>query len=140
MRRLKKLFAVGLAVMSLATSAMPAMAQSRSENFFVYLNGGSVVSSGSAKKEVSGTMYTYTQERPGTSVEWVQGQETVNLRGRSSGGGTKVTALKQTKYSGANYLTYLSGYGTIGNYYKLAVQYDSDNPYQKLDLQCTWRP
>lgn len=137
----KKMVALVLAASTLMSSiSVPVMADSRTENFFVYLNGGSVVSSGSAKKTVAGAMYTYTRERPGTSITWVQGEETVNLRGRSAGGTTGVTSLGETSYAGATYLSYYSGYGKIGSYYKLAVQYASDNPYEKLDLQSTWRP
>lgn len=137
----KKMVALALAMSTLVCSMSgPVMADSRTENFFVYLNGGSVVSSGSAKKTITGTMYTYTKERPGTSIKWVQGEETINLRGRSSGGTTGVTSLGETSYAGATYLTYKSGYGKVNSYYKLAVQYASDNPYEKLDLQCTWRP
>lgn len=141
MKCLRKLLAVGLAVMSLATSAVvPAMAESRTENFTVYLNGGSIVSGGSARKEVSGKMYAYVSERPGTYVDWVQGAEVVNLRGRSANGQVKVTSLRQTAYSGGYYMTYYSGYGNLNSYYKLAVQYDDENPYEYLELQCSWRP
>lgn len=137
----KKLVALVLAMSTAMCSiSVPVMADSRTENFFVYLNGGSVVSSGSVKKTMAGTMYTYTKERPGTSISWVQGEETVNLRGRSAGGATGVTSLGETSYAGATYLTYKPGYGSLNSYYKLAVQYASDNPYEKLDLQCTWRP
>lgn len=137
----KRMVALVLAMLTAVCSiSVPVMADSRTENFFVYLNGGSVVSSGSAKKTVTGTMYTYTKERPGTAITWVQGVETVNLRGRSANGTTGVTYLGETSYAGATYLTYKSGYGSLNSYYKLAVQYASDNPYEKLDLQCTWRP
>lgn len=137
----KKMVALVLAMSTMLCSvSAPVMANSRTENFFVYLNGGSVVSSGSAKKTIAGTMYTYTKERPGTSITWVQGVETVNLRGRSSGGTAGATSLGETSYAGATYLTYKSGYGLMNSYYRLAVQYASDNPYEKLDLQCTWRP
>ena len=77
----KKMVALALAMSTLVCSmSVPVMADSRTENFFVYLNGGSVVSSGSAKKTITGTMYTYTKERPGTSIKWVQGEESINLR------------------------------------------------------------
>lgn len=138
----KKMVALVLAVSTLM-GIMPVSVMAdetvRTEDFYVYLNGGSKVSSGSARKAVAGAMYTYTQERPGTSITWVQGVETVNLRGRSING-TQATTLGETSYAGPVYLTYNTGYGSIGSHYKLAVQYASDNPYEKLDLRCTWRP
>ena len=37
-------------------------------------------------------------------------------------------------------MPYLSGYGTVGTYYKLAIEYDNDNPYKYVDLYVTWTP
>lgn len=137
----RRLLAIVLAVSTLVGStSVSALANSRTENFFVYMNGGSVVSSGAAKKTEYGSMYTYTKERPGSTITWVQGVETVNLRGRNVGTATKATVLGETSYRGSTYLGYLSGCGKMNHYYKLAVQYASDNPYEKLDLECLWRP
>lgn len=138
----KVITAILLAAVTLSSAiSVPVMADtSRTEKFYVYINGGSQVSSGSAKKAKSGTMYTYTRAIAGSNVTWVQGVETVNLRGRTQDGKTGVTSLGETSYQGPIYLTYKYGYGTVGAYYRLAVQYASDNPYEKLELQCTWRP
>lgn len=137
---IKKLTAFTCAIMMMCSVlAIPVNAASKTENFHVYINGGSVVSSGTAKKDDSlNYMYTYTSKRSGTTVNWVS-SETVNLRGRTSSG-TKCTALGTRTSPGARNLTYSSGYGYKGNYYRVAVQYDNSNPYTHLDLTVKWIP
>lgn len=136
-KKIVTLFLTALTLTSFATT--PVMAAKRTETFYVYLGGGSKVSSGSAKKDVGGGMWYEVKEAPGSTITWVQGVETVNLRGRTFGG-TQCTNLAQRSTRGKGTMSYFSGYGTIGSYYKLAVQYDSSNPYEHLELQCSWIP
>jgi len=118
---------------------MSIYAASATENFHVYINGGSVVSGSSAKKETTyDFMYAYVSKRSGTTVNWLS-SETVNLRGRTSSG-VQCTALGSRNTIGTSNLAYNSGYGNFGSYYKLAVQYASNNPYTHLDLTATWTP
>jgi len=118
---------------------MSIYAASESENFHVYINGGSVVSSKSARKDTPyGHMVVFVQKRPGTTVNWLS-SEKVNIRGRTING-AKCTALGSRNTRGVSELDYDSGYGKQGLYYKLAVQYASDNPYTHLDLTARWTP
>lgn len=138
--RLKKALSTIMATLALTFCVtVPVLAEQKTETFHVYLGGGSDVSSQSARKDVGGGMWYNVKEAPGTSITWVQGVETVNLRGRTSAG-TKCTALAQRSTRGTGIMKYYSGYGVMGNRYKIAVQYDSDNPYQHLELQCSWIP
>ncbi|MDD3278589.1 MAG: hypothetical protein PHG16_06855 [Lachnospiraceae bacterium] len=138
--RIKRVLATVLTSLTVASLAItPVMAAQRTETFYVYLGGGSKVSSGSAVKDVGGGMWYSVKEAPGTTITWVQGVETINLRGRTSGG-TQCTTLAQRSTRGSGIMSYFSGYGSIGSYYKMAVQYDDSNPYQHLELQCSWIP
>lgn len=139
--KLKRVMATLISVVSVLTIiSTPVMAASRTETFYVYINGGSRVSSGAAKKSAAGKMKYNVVEAPGTSIGWAQGVETVNLRGRTSGNEAGCTSLGQTRYRGEGWLSYDSGHGTVGTFYKIALQYASSNPYTHLELQCTWTP
>lgn len=68
--------------------------------------------------------------------------EYVYFRGRSIGG-SQATALAYQNYYGTmreGNLTYLSGYGSVGSYYKMAIEYSNDNPYQYVYLNVGWAP
>ena len=107
------------------------------EDFHVYINGGSVVSSKSSRKATTTDhMTAHVNKRTGTTVNW-RSSEKVNLRGRTSSG-EKCTVLGSRNTEGSSQLAFYSGHGHVGDYYKIAVQYASDNPYKHLDLTVTW--
>ena len=114
------------------------------ENFHVYINGGSVVSSQVAYRAPNyfSRMSVWVDVREGSTVKWLR-TENVNLRGRTANG-TKATELlvTNTPLTGEEngVMNYLSGHGTVGAAYRLAVQYASDNPYKHLDLTAHWQP
>lgn len=112
------------------------------EDFHVYINGGSVVSSQMAeKRSATGlSMWAWVVEQEGTTVDWLP-SEYVNIRGRSPSN-AYATSVEQTNSPDAGdiHLYYLDGYGQMGSYYKMAVQYDNNNPYTHLELTVTWSP
>jgi len=138
--RLKKIMAFVFAfVIATSSCAMCVYAAGATENFHVYINGGSVLSSSSARKDdATNYMVTYVCKRSGSTVNWFS-SEKVNLRGRTSAG-AQCTILGTINTPGSSVLDYTSGYGYVGSYYKLAVQYASSNPYTHLDLTATWYP
>lgn len=139
--KLKKVTALACAMlMTVSTLAMPVSAAvQQTENFHVYINGGSVVSSKKATKgDTLGYMSIILNKRAGTTVNWVS-TEKVNLRGRTASG-AQCTTLATRTTAGTSRPTYNSGHGKKGTDYKLAVQYDSSNPYTHLDLTATWIP
>lgn len=138
--RLKKIMAFVFAFMITTSSyAMSVYAATGIENFHVYINGGSVVSSSSVRKtNTYKYMRTGVMKRSGTTVNWLS-SETVNLRGRTDSG-AKCTVLGTQNTPGNSDLNYTSGYGHRGDYYKLAVQYSNSNPYTNLDLRASWTP
>jgi len=138
--KIKKLTAFVCAVLMMSSIfAISVSANIGYQRFRVYINGGAVVSSFAyTKSGIADSMYTYTNKYPGTSVNWLS-SETVNLRGRTSSG-TKCTALGTRNTEGSRYLKYDPGYGRMNTAYKVAVQYDSSNPYTNLDLGVTWEP
>lgn len=137
----KKCITMLMTISILLSLALTASAASQcTENFHVYINGGSVVSSQSAKRALNvGPMWANAKVRSGSTVKWLS-SEYVNLRGRTPSG-AKATELGTTNEPGETVnLYYLNGYGAQGTYYKLAVQYASSNPYTHLDLTCSWMP
>lgn len=137
---IKKIAAAMAAVVCLAgTVVVPVMAETGIDTFYITKGGGSVVSSFSYKKEAAGGMFYTVKENPKNSITWVQGKEIVNLRGRTINN-TKCTGLASRSTRGSGTMYYNSGYGKLNEFYRLAVQYDSSNPYTKLDLICTWTP
>lgn len=141
--KMKKML-VGLvgSVFLISTMIAPASAANLGEaceNFHVYINGGSVVSSKTATKEISGPMWSNARKQTGSSVNWLS-SEYVNLRGRTNSG-VKCTSLGKTNTPGETvYLYYNSGYGTLYQPYRIAVQYDNSNPYTHLELTVCWSP
>jgi len=140
MMRFKKILAFVFAIMITTSSyAMSVYAATGTENFHVYINGGSVVSSLSVKKDNTNKhMMAFVYKRSGTTVNWLS-SETVNLRGRTHNG-IKSTFLGTQNTPGSSRLNYMSGYGHMGGLYKLAVQYSNSNPHTHLDLTASWTP
>ena len=123
--------------------AVAASATEVSENLENWkVNGSATVSTKSAKKTVGGAMFFAA--KPYTSDGWnTSGNEWVYFRGRDSSGSNWATDLSHLNYTGyekMNYMSYLSGYGTMGYYYKMAIQYDSSNPYSYVKLTVRWNP
>ena len=140
--KLKRLFTGVLsAVMLMSAIALPASAATGSGEMYASLNGGPTVSNTSVRKSSSGS-YAYTA-KPYSSGGWSsKGDEWVYFRGRSSSG-AQATGLHHRAYYGSTVtgtIPYLSGYGTVGTYYKLAIEYGNDNPYKYVDLYVTWTP
>lgn len=121
--------------------ALPASAATGSGEMYASLNGGPTVSNTSVRKSSSGS-YAYTA-KPYSSGGWSsKGDEWVYFRGRSSSG-AQATGLHHRAYYGSTVtgtIPYLSGYGTVGTYYKLAIEYDNDNPYKYVDLYVNLDP
>lgn len=141
---MRKLYATLLSFTLIATAFIfPASAASMAtENFHIYINGGSVVSSKMAEKPTATAlpMWAWVVEQEGTTVKWLP-SEYVNIRGRSPSN-AYATTVEQTNSpdEGKISLYYLDGYGQQGSYYKMAVQYDNNNPYTHLELTVTWSP
>ena len=141
---MRKLFAGLMATALIATAfVFPAnAAYTATENFHVYINGGSVVSSKRAEKQLATAlpMWAWVVEQEGSSVDWLP-SEYVNIRGRSPSN-QYATTVEQTNSTdeGQISLYYLDGYGQQGSFYKMAVQYDNNNPYTHLELTVTWSP
>lgn len=131
-------------ILLVSAMALPASAaNSATETMYASMNGGATVSSQSARKNVTRDSMYY-QAKAATSDGWnTSGNEWVYFRGRSSSGAVQVTELAHRNYYGSlrtGYMTYLNGYGSVGSYYKIAIQYDSSNPYQYVRLSVGWAP
>ena len=141
MRKLFSIMLVGTFLMSLLTLSASA-AYSVSENFDVYINGGSVVSSKMAEKALNNRlpMWAWVKKQDGSTVKWLP-SEYVNIRGRSPSN-KYATSVEQvnSEYVGQIKLPYLDGYGQMGYFYRMAVQYDNNNPYTHLELTVSWSP
>lgn len=140
--KLKRTFAsIASALMLMTAVALPASAAVKNAVLYASINGGATVSSVSAKKESAGN-FTFVAQ-PNSSDGWSsQGDEWVYFRGRSSDG-AQATSLAHKSYSGTKVdgqLGYYSGYGLIGTYYKMAIEYDSNNPYEYVNLYVSWIP
>ena len=143
MRKKKRIWSVVLCAIAVAIMfAIPASAETGSEVIYDSKDGVATVSGSQAKKTTGGSM-VYSAE-PYTSDGWSSdGDEWVYFRGRSSSGLTQVTESQRLNYTGRTRygsLPYLSGYGVMGDYYRIAIQYDSSNPYQYVNLYVTWTP
>ena len=141
----KKLFAIMLVmVLMVAALAIPASAaNSAVETMRAEIYGGATVSSQSARKNVSRDSLYYNATSA-TSDGWnTSGNEWVYFRGRDSSGQVFATELAHRNYYGSlreGYLGYLSSFGTVGTHYRMAIQYDSSNPYQYVVLSVGWAP
>ena len=82
--------------------------------------------------------------RANTSDGWnTSGNEWVYFRGRSAKNNAQATKLVHRNYYGEqvrDYMGYLSGYGTLGTNYRIAIEYDNSNPYEYVNLRMTWTP
>lgn len=139
----KRIYSLLFAVVILASfCAVAASATEVSEYLYAKIDGGATVSTKSAKKTVGGAMFFAAQ--PATSSGWnASGNEWVYFRGRDSSGynwATNSAHLNYTGYEKMNYMSYLSGYGVMNDYYKMAIQYDSSNPYTYVELIVRWNP
>lgn len=141
----KKFFVIML-VMALMVSvlAIPASAaNSAVETMYAEIYGGATVSTQSARKNVTRDSLYYNAKAASSDGWSTAGDEWVYFRGRNSSGSLQATELDCRNYYGSlreGYLGYLSGYGNVGAYYKMAIQYASDNPYQYVRLDVGWAP
>lgn len=141
MKLRKFLASIGSVLMLMMAVAIPASATTQYETMTARIYGGATVSSKTAQKTTTGN-FAYSA-RPSTSDGWnSSGNEWVYIRGRSSGG-SQATGLAHRNYYGntaTGTLSYLSGYGATGGYYKIAIEYDNNNPYEYVNLYMTWTP
>ena len=135
------LAAIGTVLMLMTAAAIPASAATAYQHLTARINGGATVSSNVAEKTTTG-LFAYTAS-PSTSDGWnSNGSEWVYIRGRSSGG-SQATGLAHRNYYGyvvSGTLPYLSGFGSLNSYYKIAIEYDNDNPYEYVNLHMIWTP
>ena len=113
------------------------------EELCAKINGGATVSSQSAMKKTDRDSM-YFNARSATADGWnTSGNEWVWFRGRSASGTVQVTEAALKNYYGSlveDYLTYLYGYGSVGSYYRIAIEYDNENPYEYVVLDVGWAP
>lgn len=141
----KKLFAIMLAmVLMVSALAIPASAaNSAVEEMYAEIYGGATVSSQSARKNVTRNSLYYNAKAASSDGWNTSGNEWVYFRGRNGAGTVQATNYERRNYYGTlreGYLTYFSGYGSVGSYYKMAIEYDNDNPYQYVLLDVGWAP
>lgn len=143
MRKAKQIWSVVLCVVAFAiVVAIPVSAETVSEVIYDSKAEGPAISGKQAKKTTTGSMI-YTADSYGSDGWSSDGDEWVYFRGRSSSGLTQVTESQRLNYTGYiryGSLPYLSGYGVMGDYYRIAIQYDSSNPHQYVNLYVTWTP
>lgn len=102
---------------------------------------GATVSSNSARKTSAGN-YAVTPSPNGSDGWSNKGDEWVFVRGRTAAG-QHATELGHYAYRGTastKWLGYLSGKAKVNSNYKVAIEYDNDNPYEYVDLIVTWVP
>lgn len=143
--KLKRFFVIAMAMAMLVSAmALPANAANNAmEKMRANIYGGATVSSQSARKNVIRSSLYYNAT-PASSDGWsTKGDEYVYFRGRNSSGTSQATDLALRNYYGTmreGNLTYLSGYGSVGSYYRMAIEYANDNPYQYVYLNVGWAP
>lgn len=140
MKRILRLLLCGLMVALLL--APTASAATRTEILRAKIYGGADVSAYSAKKEKTGSLY-FTAKPSGAGGWSAKGDEVVWFRGRDFASGTQATEVTSRAYRGSaatGNLSYLSSHGKIGDYYKMAIQYDNTNPYEWVNLEVSWTP
>ena len=140
--KLKRFLASILSVFALMVAvALPASADSRTETLTARIYGGATISSGTVKKTDYGS-FKFTAQ-PSTNDGWnMNGKEWVYLRGRSQSN-AQATGVTRENYYGSpvsRSLTYLSGYGSQNSYYKIAIEYGNNNPYEYVNLRVNWTP
>lgn len=139
-KRLVALFSV--LVMMVSIMAIPASADVAQERLKARIYGGAVVSSKSAKKVASGN-FTYMAAPYGSDGWSPNSDEWVYVRGRTLSS-AQATTLDRISYNGistkSRSLSYLSGSGIQGNSYRIAIEYDNNNPYEWVNLTMTWTP
>lgn len=141
----KKLFAIMLAmVLMVSALAIPASAaNSAVEEMYASMGGGATVSSQMARKNVTRDSLYYNAKSASSDGWNTSGNEWVYFRGRDRTGEIHATELDHRNYYGSlreGYLGYLGDFGSVGTYYKMAIQYDSSNPYQYVRLIVGWAP
>lgn len=144
--KIKRFLAVCLAaIMMVSAMAIPASAAGIAEEvMYARIYGGATVSSSSAQKSTTRPSLYYNA-LPASDDGWsAAGNEWVYFRGRDAIGTTQVTYVDHKNYDGytlpENYLAYLSGYGSKGSFYKMAIEYDNNNPYEYVNLNVNWAP
>lgn len=129
------------AILCFSMVAIPASAATGSGEMYASIGGGATVSNTAVLKSKTGS-FGYTA-KPYTSDGWSsQGDEWVYFRGRSEAG-SQATGLHHRAYYGVTVsgtLPYNSGFGYVGSRYKIAIEYDNENPYKYVDLYVTWTP
>ena len=130
---LKKRLIAGMAACLMAVSAfsVSASANSALENMKATIYGGATVSSASAEKTAVGKFF-FTA-RANTSDGW-------NTSGKNNAQATKLVHRNYYGEQVRDYMGYLSGYGTLGTNYRIAIEYDNSNPYEYVNLRMTWTP
>lgn len=143
MLKVRKILAVICALaMLVSIAAVPASAATESEVLYAEIYGGATISSRQAKKERSGN-FLFTAQPSGSSGWSSKGDEWVYFRGRGSTSTIQKTQNIRTNYRGTvpQYdLPYIAGYGGLGSSYRIAIEYDNNNPYQWVNLYLTWTP
>lgn len=145
--KVKKMLAICLgSVLLLFTMALPVSAASPNyaiEELYASLTSGSQLSSQTARKNIERNSMYYTAKAANADGWSTKGDEWVYFRGRSLTGANQATELAHRNYYGSSvdgYMTYFSGYGYVGERYRIAISYDSNNPYQYVRLRVGWAP
>lgn len=132
---------LGAAILCFSMIAVPASAATGSDEMYASMGGGATVSATAVVKSAAGG-FGYTA-KPYIAGGWSpKGDEWVYFRGRSEAG-SQATELHHHCYSGytvTGKMPYNSGFGYIGSKYRLAIEYDNENPYEYVDLYVTWTP
>lgn len=130
------LLAVGIA----SSTVTPASAYEfvETDYFYIYKGGAAAVSNKFMLKwdDVRGPMYTYIAKYPDSTINWLS-SETVYYRGRSETLARATALGSATGFKEAD-LSYLSGFGARMSSYTMAAEYDSSNPYTKLEVIIGW--
>ena len=143
--KVKKIYAIMMAlVLMVSAFSIPASAAGYAiENMSARIYGGARVSSQSAQKNNTNYEFYYNAS-PKTSDGWsTAGNEWVYFRGRNADGSQRATELDHRNYTGRlveGYLLYEAGHGVVGAYYKMAIEYDNNNPYEYVNLSVGWAP
>lgn len=136
MKKIKKMSAAFLAaVMLISSLAVGASAYAWTDTFQVYKNQGAKLSNAVPKWNFDN--FFKMELKKGSS--WYEGEEMIHARARDTGNNW-ASNLVSTKYAGTFKPSYLSGHGAWGYSYKLAVQYDDDNPYDYAYVTVNWEP
>jgi len=139
----KKALSILFAICIMASSCLSVSAaespNGRYVNYFK-LTRTSVVTAAKQKTDTVKNMYICVLPDRNYSDAWAQGKETLNFRARTSDQ-SYASNLYQTKSQGPNqFIFYYSNQGKIYNSYRLAAQYDPNNPYDYAAVAVGWTP